>query len=284
MRKTLFILALIGVVGVQGAQARDVEHNLSIAEFMADAEVRQKAGQRRYLLFQRSAHAAGRQVLRRRRHQSQDQFLRQARCYGLPLGDALGAHPSARSCQAAGRQRRRQHCQLLQERHPGEQYDLRMPRGKRRGRCGAERHCGRGRNRGSAACSARARSDASGIRRSQACRGGSAGPDLPDVLRPARRRLVQPVAGVRRCRPVQRRPAAGGCRGARRARPREPVRLRQGLRRGGHARSRPRRQREPAQAPHHGRQGQPAGPGRVPSRLSRHDGQEHRPRHPRLGA
>ena len=44
MRKTLFILALIGVVGVQGAQARDVEHNLSIAEFMADAEVRQKLG------------------------------------------------------------------------------------------------------------------------------------------------------------------------------------------------------------------------------------------------
>ncbi len=44
MRKTLFILALIGVVGVQGAQARDVEHSLSIAEFMADAEVRQKLG------------------------------------------------------------------------------------------------------------------------------------------------------------------------------------------------------------------------------------------------
>jgi uncharacterized protein YbjQ (UPF0145 family) len=40
----LFILALIGVVGVQGAQARDVEHSLSIAEFMADAEVRQKLG------------------------------------------------------------------------------------------------------------------------------------------------------------------------------------------------------------------------------------------------
>jgi uncharacterized protein YbjQ (UPF0145 family) len=40
----LFILALIGAVGVQGAQARDVEHSLSIAEFMADAEVRQKLG------------------------------------------------------------------------------------------------------------------------------------------------------------------------------------------------------------------------------------------------
>ena len=44
MRKTLFILALIGVVGVQGAQARDVEHSLSIAEFMADAEVRTRLG------------------------------------------------------------------------------------------------------------------------------------------------------------------------------------------------------------------------------------------------
>ena len=44
MRKTLFILALIGVVGVQGAQARDVEHSLSIAEFMADAEVRSRLG------------------------------------------------------------------------------------------------------------------------------------------------------------------------------------------------------------------------------------------------
>jgi uncharacterized protein YbjQ (UPF0145 family) len=44
VRKTLFILALLGVVGVQGAQARDVEHRLSIAEFMADAEVRQKLG------------------------------------------------------------------------------------------------------------------------------------------------------------------------------------------------------------------------------------------------
>jgi uncharacterized protein YbjQ (UPF0145 family) len=40
----LFILALIGAAGVQGAQARDVEHSLSIAEFMADAEVRQKLG------------------------------------------------------------------------------------------------------------------------------------------------------------------------------------------------------------------------------------------------
>jgi uncharacterized protein YbjQ (UPF0145 family) len=40
----LFILALIGVVGVQGAQARDVEHSLSIAEFMADAEVRSRLG------------------------------------------------------------------------------------------------------------------------------------------------------------------------------------------------------------------------------------------------
>jgi uncharacterized protein YbjQ (UPF0145 family) len=44
VRKTLFILALIGVVGVEGAQARDVEHSLSIAEFMADAEVRSRLG------------------------------------------------------------------------------------------------------------------------------------------------------------------------------------------------------------------------------------------------
>jgi uncharacterized protein YbjQ (UPF0145 family) len=44
VQKTLFILALIGVVGVQGAQARDVEHSLSIAEFMADAEVRSRLG------------------------------------------------------------------------------------------------------------------------------------------------------------------------------------------------------------------------------------------------
>jgi uncharacterized protein YbjQ (UPF0145 family) len=44
VRKTLFILALIGVAGVQGAQARDVEHSLSIAEFMADAEVRSRLG------------------------------------------------------------------------------------------------------------------------------------------------------------------------------------------------------------------------------------------------
>ena len=44
MRKTLFILALIGVVGAHGAQARDVEHNLSIAEFLADAEVRSRLG------------------------------------------------------------------------------------------------------------------------------------------------------------------------------------------------------------------------------------------------
>jgi uncharacterized protein YbjQ (UPF0145 family) len=44
VQKTLFILALIGVVGVQGAQARDVEHNLSIAEIMADAEVRSRLG------------------------------------------------------------------------------------------------------------------------------------------------------------------------------------------------------------------------------------------------
>jgi uncharacterized protein YbjQ (UPF0145 family) len=44
VRKTLFILALFGVMGVQGAQARDVEHSLSIAEFMADAEVRSRLG------------------------------------------------------------------------------------------------------------------------------------------------------------------------------------------------------------------------------------------------
>jgi uncharacterized protein YbjQ (UPF0145 family) len=44
VRKILFILALIGVAGVQGAQARDVEHSLSIAEFMADAEVRSRLG------------------------------------------------------------------------------------------------------------------------------------------------------------------------------------------------------------------------------------------------
>jgi hypothetical protein len=44
VRKTLLILALIGAVGVQGAQARDVEHNFSIAEIMADAEVRSRLG------------------------------------------------------------------------------------------------------------------------------------------------------------------------------------------------------------------------------------------------
>ena len=44
MRKALFILALIGVAGIQGAQARDVELSLSIAEAMADSEVRSKLG------------------------------------------------------------------------------------------------------------------------------------------------------------------------------------------------------------------------------------------------
>ena len=44
MQKTLFILALISSVGVQDAQARDVEHNLNIAEIMADAEVRSRLG------------------------------------------------------------------------------------------------------------------------------------------------------------------------------------------------------------------------------------------------
>ena len=104
------------------------------------------------------------------------------------------------------------------------------------------------------------------------------------VHRPARRRLVQPVARLRRRRPVRRRPAAGRRGGARRARPRGPVGLRQGLWRGRHARSRPGRQRKSAQAPHRRRQGQPHRFRRVPSRLSRPDGQEHRPRHPCLGA
>ncbi len=107
---------------------------------------------------------------------------------------------------------------------------------------------------------------------------------LGHVLRPARRRLVQPVAGVRRRRPVQRRPAAGGCSRACRPRPRRPRGLRQGLWGGRDARSRPGRQREPAQAPHRRRQGQSHRFRRVPSRLSRPDGKKHRPRHPRLGA
>ena len=44
VRKALFILALIGVVGVNGAQARDTEYSLSIAEVMADGEARNKLG------------------------------------------------------------------------------------------------------------------------------------------------------------------------------------------------------------------------------------------------
>jgi hypothetical protein len=44
MRGLPFVVALVAVAGVHGAQARDTEYNLPIAEAMQDAEVRKNLG------------------------------------------------------------------------------------------------------------------------------------------------------------------------------------------------------------------------------------------------
>ena len=44
MRGLPFVVALVAVAGVQGAQARDTEYNLPIAEAMQDAELKKNLG------------------------------------------------------------------------------------------------------------------------------------------------------------------------------------------------------------------------------------------------
>ena len=155
MRKTLFILALIGVVGVQGAQARDVEHNLSIAEFMADAEVRQKLGSDVTFYFSGQptppvAKSFGDVVTNRKTNS-----------FGKP--DASACRWAMLSALIHLRDRAKELggnavvniVSYYKKDTQASSTHLRMPRGKHRGWCGAEGHCGRGRNRGSARQSTR---------------------------------------------------------------------------------------------------------------------------------